>query len=146
MDFVVFTVESTKKMLDSCFVDVIFTFYYMDGEKTFVVDFIFQKFSISGLTCSCNPCYNTIKTRDWGTWLAQSVKHPRLNFSSGHDFRVLRLSLVSCSVLGMDPVWDSLSLCLCTPPPQLLVCALSLKKRLGIYFLSLSTWKGLNLL
>ena len=28
----------------------------------------------------------------WGTWVAQSVKHPTLNFGSGHDLRVMRQS------------------------------------------------------
>ena len=34
--------------------------------------------------------------------MAQSVKHPTFDFSSGHDLRVARSSPVLCSVLGID--------------------------------------------
>ena len=37
-----------------------------------------------------------------GTWVAQSVKPPTLDFSSGHDLRVVRLSPTLGSVLGME--------------------------------------------
>ena len=40
----------------------------------------------------------------WGTWVAQWVKQPTLGFSSGHDFRVVRLSLMPGSALGVEPV------------------------------------------
>ena len=39
----------------------------------------------------------------WGTWVALSVKHSTLVFGSGHDLRVVRLSLVLNSVLGVEP-------------------------------------------
>ena len=29
---------------------------------------------------------------EWGAWVAQWVKHPTLEFGSGHDLRVMRLS------------------------------------------------------
>ena len=38
-----------------------------------------------------------------GTWVAQSVKHLTLDFSSGHDLRVVRPSPALDSVLGMEP-------------------------------------------
>ena len=41
--------------------------------------------------------------------MAQSVKHPTLDFISGHDLRVLTSSPTSGSVLGEEPAWDSLS-------------------------------------
>ena len=39
----------------------------------------------------------------WGTWVAQSVKHPTLDFSSDLDLRVVRLSPVLGSTLDMKP-------------------------------------------
>ena len=35
--------------------------------------------------------------------MAQSVKHPTLDFGSGHDIRVVRWSAEEGSVLGMEP-------------------------------------------
>ena len=45
-----------------------------------------------------------------GTWVAQMVKHPTLDFSSGHDLRVLRLSSMTalCSARSLLKI---LSLC-----------------------------------
>ena len=37
----------------------------------------------------------------WGTSVAQLVKHLALNFSSGHDLRIVRSNPVSGSALGM---------------------------------------------
>ena len=56
--------------------------------------------------------------------MAQLVKHPILNFSSGHDIRVVRSSLGSGSALSVESAWDSLSLC---PSPD--SCSLSLSKK-----------------
>ena len=53
-----------------------------------------------------------------GTWVAQWVKHPTLDFSSGHDLVVhgiepnIRLCLES-----IQPAWDSLSPSLSAPLP-----------------------------
>jgi len=44
-----------------------------------------------------------------GTWVAQSVKHPTLDFSSGHDLRVMRSSPAGACL--------RFSLSLCCPPP-----------------------------
>ena len=38
-----------------------------------------------------------------GTWVAQSVERPTLDFGSGHDSRVVKLSPASGSVLRMEP-------------------------------------------
>ena len=39
----------------------------------------------------------------WGAWMAQSVKCPTLDFVSGHDLRVLRLSPTVGSALDVEP-------------------------------------------
>ena len=44
-----------------------------------------------------------------GAWVAQLVKHPTLDFNSGHDLRVLGLSPVSGSRLSMESSGPSLS-------------------------------------
>ena len=38
-----------------------------------------------------------------GTWVAQAVKALTLDFGSGHDLRVMRVSPESGSVLRVDP-------------------------------------------
>ena len=45
--------------------------------------------------CKKNKCV--------GTWVAQSIKHLILDFSSGHNLTVVRLNLTSGSALGMKP-------------------------------------------
>ena len=45
-----------------------------------------------------------------GTWVAQPVECPTLDFGSGHDPRVVGQSSASGSVLSMEPAWHSLSL------------------------------------
>lgn len=49
--------------------------------------------------------------------LCGSVEHLTLDFSAGHDLKVVGLSPMSGSVLNMDTDLDSLSLC---PPPLLM--------------------------
>ena len=60
------------------------------------------------------------------TWVAQSVKHPTLDFGSGYDLMVREfephLELCADSV---DPAWDSLSL----SAPLPLTCSLCLSKQ-----------------
>ena len=46
-----------------------------------------------------------IKCITRGTWVAQMVKHPTLDFGAGHDLTVREI-----------PAWDSLSLSLSSPP------------------------------
>ena len=56
-----------------------------------------------------------------GAWVAQSVKHPTLDFYLGNDLRALRLSPVLGSTLGMKPAYDSLLFLLplhLSPPPS----------------------------
>lgn len=60
--------------------------------------------------------------------MAHSIESPTLDFSSGHHLRVLRSSLVSGSVLSVDPAWNSLSPSPSVPPPDL-VFSLFLRKK-----------------
>jgi len=46
-----------------------------------------------------------------GRWVAQSFKHPTLDFSPGPDLRVMRSSPELGSALSGESAWDSLSLC-----------------------------------
>ena len=63
------------------------------------------------MVCSCSA------------WVAQSVKHLTLDFDSGHDIMVMRTSLMSGSVLSMEP---GLGFSLPTPPcPSPYLCFLS---------------------
>ena len=39
----------------------------------------------------------------WGTWVTQSVKRPTLDFSSGHDFTIVRSRPASGSALVVEP-------------------------------------------
>ena len=64
-----------------------------------------------------------------GTWVAQSVKHPTFDFSSGHDLTVCGFeSHVRVCTDSFEPTWDSLS----APPPRVrthtLCLCLSLSK------------------
>ena len=61
----------------------------------------------------------------WGTWVTQLVKHPTLDFDSGHDLTVREMEFhVRLCADSPEPAWDSLSLFLSAPP--LLVCLFSL--------------------
>ena len=57
------------------------------------------------------------KTVCGGVWVAQLVKRPTTDFSSGHDPRVMGPSATLDSVLSVEPAWDSLSLPSAAPPP-----------------------------
>ena len=61
----------------------------------------------------------------WGTWVAPSVERPTLDFSSGHDLRVMRsgstFSRESASLLLSLSLGPSACLCMCT-------CTLSLSE------------------
>ena len=39
---------------------------------------------------------------DWGAWVAQSVKHPTLDLSSGLDLRVMSSSPILSPMLGVE--------------------------------------------
>ena len=63
------------------------------------------------------------KSFQGGAWVAQSVKHPTLDFDSGHDLTVREFKLhVRLHTDGAEPAWDSL----CASPP--LACSLSKSK------------------
>ena len=50
--------------------------------------------------------------RCWGTWVAQSVKHPTLDFGSGGGLTVREFDLhIGLCADGAEPAWDSLPLC-----------------------------------
>ena len=60
----------------------------------------------------------SLNVRYRGTWVDQSVKHPTLDFSLGHDLRVMRSSPTSGSTLGMEPAQDSSSPYTPLPPTK----------------------------
>ena len=60
-------------------------------------------------------------------WVAQSVKCATLDFSSGHDPRVMGSSSASGSVLSVGPAWDSLPPSLSLGPSPTGTHVLSLK-------------------
>ena len=53
---------------------------------------------------------DTLKVNlSWGAWMAQSVRHLTVDFTSGHDLMVLRSSPTLGSRLGVKPAYYSLS-------------------------------------
>ena len=62
-----------------------------------------------------------------GAWVTQSVKHPTLDFSSGHDltFRKVETHIRLCTD-SMEPAWDSPFPSLSLPLPSSLSLSLSL--------------------
>ena len=57
----------------------------------------------------------------WGAWVAESVKHPTLDLSSGHNLMVCGFeSRIGLCADSMKPTWDSLSPSLSLPLPRLL--------------------------
>ena len=65
----------------------------------------------------------------WGAWVTQSVKHPILGFSSGHDLMIQEFE----PCISADPTWDSLSP-LSAPPPRLHAHAFSLSIKMNTLF------------
>ena len=64
-----------------------------------------------------------------GPWVAQSVKCPTLDFSSGHDVTVCEFEpRVRLQANSVKPAWDSLSLSLSAPPPLMLALSLKISK------------------
>ena len=54
----------------------------------------------------------------WGTWMAQSVERPTLNFGSSHDLIVHGFEPhVTLCAESAELAWDSLSPFLSVPPP-----------------------------
>ena len=64
------------------------------------------------------------KRPEWATCVAQSIKHLTLDFRTGHDLRVVRLSPMSGSSFSVEAAWDSLSPS-ASPPAHVHVLALS---------------------
>ena len=78
------------------------------------------------LTLHPNPDYNYTQSR--GTWVAQSVKPPALDFGSGHDLTVPEFEpLTGLYPNCTEPAWDS-SLSLSVPLPCVFTGSLSLSK------------------
>ena len=65
----------------------------------------------------------------WGTWVAQSVGQPTLDFGSGHDPRVMGSSPMSGSTLSMEPKILSLPLPLFFVLTHVLSPSLKLNKK-----------------
>ena len=68
---------------------------------------------IGGRCYSNNPGTRKRKhrLRQWfqGAWVAQSVRHPILDFSSGHDPMVCEIEpLIRVCIDSVEPAWDSL--------------------------------------
>ena len=56
----------------------------------------------------------------WGAWMAQSVKNPTLDFSSGYDLKVCELQpQVGLCANNVEPAGDSFSISLSLPLPPL---------------------------
>ena len=47
-----------------------------------------------------------LKTQNRGAWQVQSVEHLTLDFSSGHDLRVMKWSPMLAAMLSRESAWD----------------------------------------
>ena len=64
----------------------------------------------------------TLKKNYWSAWMAQSVKRPTLDFSSGHDLMVHEFKPhIMLFTDSLKPAWDSFPLPLSAHPQ--LMCA-----------------------
>ena len=51
-----------------------------------------------------------LQKQGWGVWVGQSIKHPTLDFGSGHDLTVGEMKpCVGFCTGSTEPTWDSLS-------------------------------------
>ena len=58
---------------------------------------------------------------NWGTWVAQLVKRPTLDFHLGHDLTVGEFKpRIGLHTDSMEPAWDSVSPSLCSSPAHAL--------------------------
>ena len=73
-----------------------------------------------------------LKKKSRATWVAQSVKHLTLEFSSGHDLMVMGLSPASGCELTAQSLLGSLSLPLSLPLTHFCIRALSLTHSLSL--------------
>ena len=66
---------------------------------------------------------------EWGTWVAQSVKLPTLDFGSGHDLTVCEFEpSTGLCAHSAEPASDPVSPSLCPSTACACACALSLSK------------------
>ena len=80
------------------------------------------------------PVYRSEYSILLGRLVAQSVKHPTLNFSSGYDLTACGIKpWVRLHTKSIEPSWDSLSPSLCPSPSRVFSFSLSLS-------LSLTKW------
>jgi len=63
----------------------------------------------------------------WGTWVAQLIRHPILDFGSGHDLRVVRLSPGA----RLHTQWGLLRIFSLPLPFCPLMCSLSLSRKIN---------------
>ena len=63
--------------------------------------------------------------KNWGIWVAQSVKHPTLGFSSGHDLTVSEFDPVLGAALAVQRLLGIFSLPLSAPLQLVLSLSLS---------------------
>ena len=71
----------------------------------------------------------TQKMEAGGAWVAQLVKHPALDFGSGHDLTVWGMEPhVGLWADSTEPTWDALTLPLSAPPLLMLPLSLCLSK------------------
>ena len=76
---------------------------------------------------------NSSNKKEYGVaWVAQSVKHPTLDFSSGHDLTVQELQPhIGLCADSAQSLLGVLSLHLSVPLPRLHVCALSVSLKIN---------------
>ena len=105
----------------------------MDSHRDFFFPFLFIEVFCLPLPDRFNNAKKTQKllickteSRSWGAWVAQSVKHPTLDLSSGHDLTVCEFEPhIRLHADSVEPAWDSLSPSLSAPPPLALSLSLS---------------------
>ena len=82
-----------------------------------------------------------MKSLMWGAWVVQPVKHPTLDFGSGHDLTVCGIEpRVRIHADSTGPAWDSLSLSLSAPPLLVSVHSLSLSLKVNKHLKNLKVW------
>ena len=70
-----------------------------------------------------------LKLQCWGTWVAQSVECPTLDFGSGRDLTVCESEPhVRLYASSTEPAWDSLSPSLSLSAPPLITLSLKINK------------------
>ena len=92
-------------------------------QLSFISPVLFSSFvSLGSLYCKRSQVSTTFKEEGGGAYMAQLVKRLTLDFSSGHDPRVMGSSPMLGSVLSVETTCPSPS-----APPSACVCSLSYK-------------------